>query len=232
MFKKIKIIIVSLVLLVSSSASIFAEDERSFVIYQNDRYEIKAVIESDSSYKLYTYEDGKLLYVSYYKDDGNLYMNVEGNEILAMEIINEYQEDYSFITSKAIKRAPSKFLLTNSGYVKRIKITEEVIKLGESAILGVICNFIEDSFSGKNIGVSIVSSAILQALAAHIALNYSTYDTNVTRNSYVYNGCNWLLYNEFVYPGGYTVGAYAWTDNPSLGIASSVCKLASQSYPY
>ena len=232
MFKKIKIIIVSLVLLVSSSASIFAEDENSFVIYQNDGYEIKEVIESDLSYKLYTYEDGELLYISYYKDDGNLYMNVEGNEILAMEIIDEYQEDYSFITSKAIKRAPSKFLLTNSGYVQRIVINWDVISIGSDAIASVIIGFVIDKFNVKNLTTKVISVAIVQSLAVFIKNNYTTYDTNVTRNSYVYNGCNWLLYNEFVYPGGYTVGAYAWTDNPSLGIASSVCKLASQSYPY
>lgn len=232
MFKKIKIIILSLILVVSSSSSLFAESKLFYVVDEFDDYVIKLELDENFCKKFYTYKNNMLLYVSYYKDDGNLYMLIDGKEVIAVEVQNEYQGNISFVTSKAIKKAPSNFLLTNSGYVQKITISGDIIAAGQSAIRSAIVSAALASFGGAHAAISAASSSILSSLVVYIWENYSTYSTNVTRNSYVYNGCSWLLYNEFVYPGNYPIGAYAWTDNPSLGVASSVCKLASKTYPY
>ena len=66
----------------------------------------------------------------------------------------------------------------------------------------------------------------------YIWTHYTAYDANISRNSYVYNGCSWLIYHEFVCPEGHTIVTYRWTDHPSLGIAPYTCKIASQMYKY
>ncbi len=231
MFKKIKILSLSLILLISSSSSIFAENEHSYIISKFDGYSIKEVFKDDE-YKVYTYKDDELLYITFSKDDGNLYMLINDKEILAMEIVNETNDVDDFITSKALKRAPSNFLLTSSGVVQRIKINIDVINVGVAAVESLLLSYVHNGFDKSGLKMAIVNQAVLDSLALYIVHNYTTYDTNITRNNYVYNGCNWLYYSELIFPSGQVVEGYAWSDNPGSGIASSVCKLASQTYPY
>lgn len=94
-----------------------------------------------------------------------------------------------------------------------------------NALLGAI--FTSD---GPDSRVASAATSALNALADYIWTHYTTYDANISRNSYVYSGCSWLIYHEFVYPEGYTIGTYRWKDHPSLGIAPYTCKIASQMY--
>lgn len=209
------------------------------VAAQNDTYESIIAESGDHVTKLHyengttsvcTYEGNNLMFKSYLKDDGNVYMLIDNKEILAVEIT--YKEMAVPLMSTDFRRAPSVFLLTNSGAVQNIKITGNVIEAGKAAVQNVLVDMMTATIVGKKMNLTDVAWSALEGLASYICNNYTTYDTDIIRNSYVYNGCNWLLYNEFVYPEGYTIGAYYWTDNPSLGVAPYTCKLASKSYPY
>ena len=164
-------------------------------------------------------------------------MNVDGNEVLAVEITcTENANTLTDPTIPSIQRAPSSFVLTSSNTVLGISISETVISAGKTMVISALSAIVGKYFGqGNYTKVKLVAGAMatIEALASYIIESgFTTYETNIIRNTYVYSGCSWLLYAEFEYPEGYTVGAYQWTDNPSLGIALYVCKIASQSYPY
>ncbi len=217
---------------ITSSVAIFAnENANELTIDESNGYTTKLCYDDDSSISVNTYKNGELIFSSYAKSDGNIYMLIDGKEVLAVEISYEQQNSAS-LANYSIRRAPSTFILTNSGAVQNIKITGSVIEAGKAAIKSAIIGAMLNAWKGLKATVCSGASSALESLVGYIYDNYTTYSTNIIRNSYVYNGCTWLLYNEFVYPEGYTIGTYAWTDNPSLGVAPYTCKVASQSYPY
>ncbi len=217
---------------ITSSVAIFAnENANELTIDESNGYTTKLCYDDDSSISVNTYKNGELIFSSYAKSDGNIYMLIDGKEVLAVEISYEQQNSAS-LANYSIRRAPSTFILTNSGAVQNIKITGSVIEAGKAAIKSAIIGAMLNAWKGLKATVCSGASSALESLVGYIYDNYTTYSTNIIRNSYVYNGCTWLLYNEFVYPEGYTIGTYGWTDNPSLGVAPYTCKVASQSYPY
>lgn len=232
MTKRIITCLISLMLSITSSVAIFAnENANELTIDESNGYTTKLCYDDDSSISVNTYKNGELIFSSYAKSDGNIYMLIDGKEVLAVEISYEQQNSAS-LANYSIRRAPSTFILTNSGTVQNIKIAGSVIEAGKAAIKNAIIGAMLNVWKGLKATVCSGASSALESLASYIYDNYNTYSTNIIRNSYVYNGCTWLLYNEFVYPEGYTIGTYGWTDNPSLGVAPYTCKVASQSYPY
>lgn len=217
---------------ITSSVAIFAnENANELTIDESNGYTTKLCYDDDSSISVNTYKNGELIFSSYAKSDGNIYMLIDGKEVLAVEISYEQQNSAS-LANYSIRRALLTFILTNSGTVQNIKITGSVIEAGKAAIKNAIIGAMLNAWKGLKAAVCSGASSALESLVGYIYDNYTTYSTNIIRNSYVYNGCTWLLYNEFVYPEGYTIGTYGWTDNPSLGVAPYTCKVASQSYPY
>lgn len=232
MTKRIITCLISLMLSITSSVAIFAnENVNELTIDESNGYTTKLCYDDDNAFSVNTYKDGELIFSSYAKSDGNIYMLIDGKEVLAVEISYEQQNILS-LANYSIRRAPSTFILTNSGAVQDIKISGSVIEAGKAAIKSAIIGAMLGAWKGLKAAVYSGTSSALESLVAYIYDNCTTYDTNIIRNSYVYNGCTWLLYNEFVYPEGYTIGTYSWTDNPSLGVAPYTCKVASQSYPY
>lgn len=217
---------------ITSSVAIFAnENANELTIDESNGYTTKLCYDDDSSILVNTYKNGELIFSSYAKSDGNIYMLIDGKEVLAVEISYEQQNSAS-LANYSIRRALLTFILTNSGTVQNIKITGSVIEAGKAAIKSAIIGAMLNAWKGLKATVCSGASSALESLVGYIYDNYTTYSTNIIRNSYVYNGCTWLLYNEFVYPEGYTIGTYGWNDNPSLGVAPYTCKVASQSYPY
>lgn len=217
---------------ITSSVAIFAnENANELTIDESNGYTTKLCYDDDTAISVNTYKDGELIFSSYTKSDGNIYMLIDGKEVLAVEISYEQQNSAS-LANFSIRRAPATFILTNSGAVQNIKISGSVIEAGKAAIKSALISVMLSFWKGLKVAVCSGASSALEGLVAYIYDNFTTYNTNIIRNSYVYNGCTWLLYNEFVYPEGYTIGTYGWTDNPSLGVAPYTCKLASQSYPY
>lgn len=233
--KKIKIVFMSIVMLFVYATPVYSEE--------NIRTEFIGTSNGVAMFERYSGDDflsidsfdinNTLLYRTYYKNDGNIYMLINGEETLAVEITSP-QSSLEDIKTKSFEnyRAPSNFVLTTSGVVQRITISGSIIAAGTSAVVNALIAVMRDYFANNSIKFTAVGMATLSALCNYIVQNYTTYDTNIIRNGYVYSGCTWLLYNEFVYPEGYTVGAYCWTDNPSLGIAPYACKIASQTYQY
>lgn len=231
MTKRIITCLISLMLSITSSVAIFAnENVNELTIDESNGYTTKLCCDDDSAISVNTYKDGELIFSSYTKSDGNIYMLIDGKEVLAVEISYEQQNNAS-LANYSIRRAPSTFILTNSGAVQNVKITGSVIEAGKAAIRNALLGAMAGVITGGGALVGATSGA-LTSLVDYIWTHYETYDTSITRNTYVYNGCTWLTYTEFVYPEGYTIGMYNWTDNPSLGVAPYVCKIASQTYPY
>lgn len=231
MTKRIITCLISLMLSITSSVAIFAsENVNELTIDESNGYTTKLCYDDDSAISVNTYKDGELIFSSYTKSDGNIYMLIDGKEVLAVEISYEQQNNAS-LANYSIRRAPSTFILTNSGAVQNVKITGSVIEAGKAAIRNALLGAMAGVITGGGALVGATSGA-LTSLVDYIWTHYETYDTSITRNTYVYNGCTWLTYTEFVYPEGYTIGMYNWTDNPSLGVAPYVCKIASQTYPY
>lgn len=231
MTKRIITCLISLMLSITSSVAIFAnENVNELTIDESNGYTNKLCYDDDSAISVNTYKDGELIFSSYTKSDGNIYMLIDGKEVLAVEISYEQQNNAS-LANYSIRRAPSTFILTNSGAVQNVKITGSVIEAGKAAIRNALLGAMAGVITGGGALVGATSGA-LTSLVDYIWTHYETYDTSITRNTYVYNGCTWLTYTEFVYPEGYTIGMYNWTDNPSLGVAPYVCKIASQTYPY
>lgn len=238
MIKRVITSLVTLMLFVSSSTAIFAQEERNeLTIDESDDYVTKLEFDGNGGFvSTNTYIGDELIYSSYYKSDGNVYLLVDGIELLA---INVEEVPYDNLNNdkalNSVQRAPSQFILKNSGYILKVKVTNEVIEQGKQAISNTLKTLLKNYiYTGGNTYVAFTAAGItaIEELAGLIKSSYSEFNTNVTRNYYVYNGCDWLLYSEFVFTQGYTVGGYSWADNPSLGIASYTCKVASQKYPY
>ena len=236
MTKRIITCLISLMLSITSSVAIFAnENVNELTIDESNGYTTKLCYDDDTAISVNTYKDGELIFSSYAKSDGNIYMLIDGKEVLAVEISYEQQNSLS-LANYSIRRAPSTFILTSSGALQNIKITGSVIEAGKAAIRNALWGAMAGAIAGGGdlVHGALVgaSSSALTSLVDYIWTHYETYDTSITRNTYVYNGCTWLTYTEFVYPEGYTIGMYNWTDNPSLGVAPYTCKIASQTYPY
>ena len=229
--KKILLFITCLIVVLSGNV-VKAQESENNSVFLSGNFKFVSEQTDEKSFEYNTYDDnGNLLYSSYYKDDGNLYMLIDGEETLAITINVNPQLS---IEKLPTFRAPSNFLETSTGYVQAIKINANVIDAGKVAVENALGGFIMGYWSGLGFKGRLVNAGkeALSGLASYIIENYDTYDTSVIRNNYIYNGCDWLLYTEFQFPSNYTVGSYAWKDNPVLGVAPYVCKMASQSYPY
>ena len=189
----------------------------------------------DSFVTYNTYENGELLYVSYYKDDGNMYMIIDGVEVLALKIEKSLTLSIPnmSVNNSNLLSVSSDFILSFSTNPKKVTITQEVIDAGESAVYSILKAYIEGAFSG-GAATSFMYGAkeSLSQLAHLIALAYQEPDFTITENHYIHNGCDWLTCIEFRYSTGHVASAYNWRDNPSLGVATYMCKMASQTYPY
>lgn len=234
MIKKMFTCLISIALIVTSSTTVFADEKTDEMIVDDSNGYVTTIQYNDNGIiSVNTYENNVVVYASSVKENGNIYMQIDGHEVLAVVISNilKSETDDPEFSSLPLRKAPSSFILTSSGAVQHIKITGDVIDAGQAAIRNALIGALF-SWGGVTAHITGATVGALGALVDYIWTHYTTYDANVIRNSYVYNGCTWLLYNEFVYPEGYTVGTYGWTDNPSLGIAPYTCKIASQTYPY
>lgn len=213
---------------------IYAKDQVDIIpnfelIDEADEYEYYVYNGNQKQPVIYTYKDNELIYKSYFKDDGNVYTLINGEEVLSVVI----EKETNFVSHNSVMnglRAPSEFILTQSNRAYSIRITGTVIDAGKAAIRNAIIS----GLLGLATTGAIISSAGLGAIGGvvdYIWTHCEVYETTIYRNTYMYNGCDWLTWYDFVFPTGHTVGIYHWKDNPSLGIAPTVCKLASQKYP-
>ena len=132
-----------------------------------------------------------------------------------------------------LTRAPSIFILQGSRNLIGITITAEVIKAGTTAVKTAIKTLLIAKAMGA-ISIKFAAAVAIADFADVIVstTKFGTYKSNIIHKYYVYNGYDWLGYDEFELPTGDEIGEYSWSDNPVLGIAPYVCKIASQTYPY
>lgn len=207
------------------------ENKERVLVEKYDNFEVFIVYDDINGESIVTYENNCEIYRSFYKEDGNVYqVNSKGEETLAIEV----EVDLSQIEENLIvPRAPSQFYLVNQSNAVKFTINGNVVDAGKTAIRNAIIGFGLGFFQGGTAGaIAGASTGALGALVDYIWSNGETYTTNIIRKYYLYSGCDWLMYSELVYPTGQTIGFYSWKDNPQLGIAPYVCKLASQTYPY
>ena len=87
MTKRIITCLISLMLSITSSVAIFAnENVNELTIDESNGYTTKLCYDDDSAISVNTYKDGELIFSSYTKSDGNIYMLIDGKEVLAVEM--------------------------------------------------------------------------------------------------------------------------------------------------
>ena len=178
MTKRIITCLISLMLSITSSVAIFAnENVNELTIDESNGYTTKLCYDDDNAFSVNTYKDGELIFSSYAKSDGNIYMLIDGKEVLAVEISYEQQNILS-LANYSIRRAPSTFILTNSGAVQNIKISGSVIEAGKAAIKSAIIGAMLGAWKGLKAAVYSGASSALESLVAYIYDNCTTYDTN------------------------------------------------------
>lgn len=188
-------------------------------------------------------EDNNLVFITTYEDEeiyrfshinNEIYLITDNEYILAATVEKTpiIYDLVELVQNTEMFRAPSSFVLTNTSYAIGITINASIIDLGKTAIYSALNSVISSVLNMEAITFTSVSLDVMWDLAVYIYENHETYDTSVIRKSYVYSGCTWLIYGELIYPSGHEVGAYTWLDNPSLGVAPYVCKMASLTYPY
>lgn len=159
--------------------------------------------------------------------DGNIYMQNDFETVLAIS----YTE--SELPNEIQSRAPKEFIIKRSGKLYGITITANVIGAGQTAVEAAITQFLiakaQDKFSLKDTAIDAI---VIFAKEVVKSTKVGSYESDIIHSLYVYNGCSWLLYDEFELPTGDTIGNHTWLDNPILGVAPAVCKTASLKYPY
>lgn len=175
------------------------------------------------------YTNGKLDYTFFEGEDGNIYMQEDLEVKLAIKVTETVIVEIDNLQS----RAPSVFILQGSRNLIGITITADVIGAGteavEDAVKALIASQVLGVFSFKAGAAAAIASFAYEIVST---TQFGSYVSEIVHKVYEYNGCDWLLYDEFELPTGDEIGDYTWLDNPALGVAPYVCKFASQTYPY